>query len=244
VLAFDTSPSMTADDFAPTRMDAAKKAARAFIQKQPAEIRIGVVAFSDTGLITQRPTTDRSEALTAIDRLTPATASGTALARGIQTSLSAIAGKTVQLDDPNAPETTGPNLGFYHSAAVVLLSDGENTGGPDPNDAAGLASTAGVKVYPIGIGTPEGAVITVNGLKRATELDEAPLKQIAATTDGRYFNAADEQSLSRVYDAVDVDLTWTVRGEQVEVTAVLAAVAALLLVVGAGLSLAWYGRVI
>ena len=62
VLAFDTSPSMTADDFAPTRMDAAKKAARAFIQKQPAEIRIGVVAFGDTGLITQRPTTDRGEA--------------------------------------------------------------------------------------------------------------------------------------------------------------------------------------
>jgi Ca-activated chloride channel family protein len=232
---------MAATDLAPTRMEAAKKAARAFVEKQPSSIRVGVVAFGETGLITQRPTDDRAEVLAAIDRLAPG--GGTALARGIQTSLSAIAGKTVQLDDPgNDPEVTGLDLGYYGSAAVILLSDGENTGGPDPAEAADLASTAGVKIYPIGLGSAEGAVLEIDGFQVATALDEATLRQIAATTDGQYFAAADEQTLSRVYDSVD--LSWTVRGEQLELTGVLAAVAALLLLVGAGLSLAWYGRVI
>jgi Ca-activated chloride channel family protein len=241
VLAFDTSNSMAATDLAPTRMEAAKAAARAFVEKQPSSIRVGVVAFGETGLITQRPTDDRAEVLAAIDRLAPG--GGTALARGIQTSLSAIAGKTVQLDDPgNDPEVTGLDLGYYGSAAVILLSDGENTGGPDPAEAADLASTAGVKIYPIGLGSAEGAVLEIDGFQVATALDEATLRQIAATTDGQYFAAADEQALSRVYDAID--LSWTVRGEQLELTGVLAAVAALLLLAGAGLSLAWYGRVI
>jgi Ca-activated chloride channel family protein len=240
VLAFDTSSSMSATDLAPTRMDAAKAAARSFVEKQPDSIRVGVVAFGETGLITQRPTTDKAEVLAAIERLQPQ--GGTALARGVQTSLSAVAGRTVQLDDPGGAERSGQDLGFFGSAAVILLSDGENTGGPDPVEAAGLASTAGVKIYPIGLGSPAGTVLEIDGFQVATALDEAMLRQIAATTDGRYFNAADEQALTRVYDSID--LAWTVRGEQVEVTAVLAAIAALLLVLGAGLSLAWYGRVI
>jgi Ca-activated chloride channel family protein len=241
VLAFDTSRSMAATDLSPTRMEAAKAAARSFVKKQPDSIRVGVVAFGESGLITQRPTVDRTEVLAAIDRLTPS--GGTALARGIQTSLSAVAGKTVQLDaQGSSPELTGPDLGYYGSASVILLSDGENTGGPDPTEAAGLASTAGVKIYPIGLGSPEGSVLQIDGFQIATALDEPMLRQIASTTDGRYFAAADERALSQVYDSID--LSWTVRGEQVEVTGGLAALAALLLVIGTGLSLAWYGRVI
>jgi Ca-activated chloride channel family protein len=241
VLAFDTSRSMAATDLSPTRMDAAKAAARSFVEKQPSSIRVGVVAFGETGLITQRPTLDRAEVVAAIDRLTPA--GGTALSRGIQTSLSAIAGRTVQLDaEGSSPELTGPDIGYYGSASVILLSDGENTGGPDPAQAADLASTAGVKIYPIGLGSPEGTVLEIDGFQVATALDEPMLRGIASTTDGRYFAAADERALANVYDSID--LSWTVRGEQLEVTGVLAAVAALLLLVAAGLSLAWYGRVI
>ena len=95
VLAFDVSRSMAAKDITPTRMEAAKAAARAFVQRQPAEIKVGVVAFSDSGVVTQRPTAQRSQVLAAINRLTPSGA--TALGRGIQTSLSAIAGKPVLL---------------------------------------------------------------------------------------------------------------------------------------------------
>lgn len=241
VLAFDTSSSMAATDLSPTRMAAAKATARTLVEKQPDSIRVGVVAFGETGLITQRPTTDRAEVLAAIDRLTPS--GGTALSRGIQTSLSAVAGRTVQLDaGSSAPELTGPDLGYYGSASVILFSDGDNTGGPDPVEVAGMASTAGVKIYPVGLGTPEGAVLSIDGFQVATTLDEQLLRQIAATTDGRYFAATDEKALAEVYDSID--LSWTVRGEQLEVTGVLAALAGLLLVIGAALSLAWYGRVI
>jgi Ca-activated chloride channel family protein len=240
VLAFDTSGSMAADDLRPTRMAAAKAAARTFVERQPATIRVGVVAFGESGLITQQPTTDRALVLNAIDRLSPT--GGTALGRGIQTSLSAIAGRTVRLDDPEVAANDSSDVGYYGSSAVVLLSDGENTDGPDPQEAADLASTAGVKIYPIGLGSPAGTVVQLDGFQVATALDEAMLKQIATTTNGEYFNAADERQLQKVYGALD--LSWTIQGRRTEVTALFAAAAALLLVLGAGLSILWYGRVI
>jgi Ca-activated chloride channel homolog len=242
VLAFDTSSSMTADDLQPTRLEVAKAAARTFVERQPPTIRVGVVAFGESGLITQQPTTNPAQVLAAIDRLAPSTA-GTALGRGIQTSLSAIAGRTVRLDAPDSGAAgDGGDVGYYGSSAVILLSDGENTHGPNPQDAADLASTAGVKVYPIGLGSAAGTVIEVNGFRVSTALDEPVLRQIAETTNGRFFNADDEKGLAEVYGALD--LSWTIQGRKSEVTALFAAAAALLLILGAGLSLVWYGRVI
>jgi len=239
VLAFDTSGSMAADDLRPTRIEAAKAAARTFVERQPETIRVGVVAFGESGLITQQPTTDRAQVLNAIDRLSPT--GGTALGRGIQTALSAIAGRTVRLDDPETAAAEG-DVGYYGSSAVVLLSDGENTDGPDPQEAADLASTAGVRIYPIGLGSPAGTVVQLDGFQVATALDETMLRRIATTTNGQYFNAADERELQKVYGALD--LAWTIQGRRIEVTALFAAAAALLLVLGAGLSILWYGRVI
>ena len=241
VLAFDTSGSMAATDLAPTRMKAAQRAARTFVGQQPASIRVGVVAFGESGLITAQPTLDRAKVLAAIDRLAPQ--GGTALGRGLQTSLSAIAGKTVQLNqDDGGVEAAGQALGYYGSAAVILLSDGENTDGPDPLAAAELASTAGVRVYPIGLGSPQGTVLKVGGFQVATALNEPILRRIADTTDGRYYAAADERALADVYDSID--LTWTVQARRIEVTGLLAGAAGLLLLLGAVLSVAWYGRVI
>jgi Ca-activated chloride channel family protein len=241
VLAFDASNSMRATDLAPTRMEAAKVAARTFVAKQPPTIRIAVVGFGDSGLVMQQPTTDRARVLAAIDRLTPQ--GGTSLGRGIQTALSAIAGRTVQISgDDGSVEPPGQDLGFHGSAAVVLLTDGQNRDGPDPIEVAQVASTAGVRVYPIGIGSPQGTVLSIDGFQVATALDEATLRQIATTTDGAYFGAADAQALTKVYDAID--LKWTVLAERVEVTGLLAGAAALLLLVGSSLSLAWFGRVI
>jgi Ca-activated chloride channel homolog len=241
VLAFDVSSSMAATDLSPTRMEAAKSAARGFVEKQPATIRIAVVAFGESGVISQQPTTDRTAVVAAIDRLAPQ--GGTALGRGIQTSLSAIAGRTVQLDEPDqSAEAQGQEIGYYGSAAVILLSDGENTDGPDPVGAAELASTAGVQVYPIGLGSAEGTVLDIDGFQVATALDEPLLRQIATTTDGEYLAAADEQALAKVYDSID--LSWTVKGRKTEVTGLFAVAAALLLLLGAGLSFARSGRVI
>lgn len=241
VLAFDVSTSMAATDVKPTRMEAAKAAARAFVERQPAAIRIGVVAFGENGLISQQPTTDRAAALAAVDRMT--TQGGTALGRGIQTSLSAIAGRTIQLDQPDAsPEARGQDVGYYGSSAVILLSDGENTDGPDPLGAAELASTAGVRVYPVGLGSAQGTVLTIDGFQVATALDEPLLRRIATTTDGEYFAAEDRAELARVYGSID--LAWTVEPTRTEITALFAAAAALLLLAGAGLSLVRFGRVI
>jgi Ca-activated chloride channel family protein len=241
VLAFDVSGSMAAKDLAPSRIGAAKSAARAFVKRQPSTVRVGVGAFSGSGLVTQQPTADRARVLAAIDRLTPQGA--TALARGLQTSLSAIVGKTVQLDTSNGSvEPQGQDLGYHGSAAVILLTDGENTAAPDPISVADLASTAGVKVYPIGLGSPEGTVLEIDGFQVATALDESLLREIASTTGGRYFAAADAKALAKVYGSID--LAWKVNAEHEEITALLAAAAAVLLLLGAGLSLAWFGRAV
>jgi len=240
ILAFDVSGSMAATDLKPSRIEAAKSAARAFVERQPPTVKVGVVAFSGSGLITQQATDDRVRVLQAIDRLRPDGA--TALARGLQTSLSAIAGRTVQLDAPSdSVEPEGQNLGYHGSAAVIVLSDGENTVEPDPIAVAEIASTAGVRVYPIGLGSPEGTVLEIDGFQVATALDEPLLREIASMTDAEYFAAADETALATVYESID--LAWTFEADTVEVTGLFAALAGVLLLVGVGLSLTWFGRV-
>ncbi|HEY0813235.1 MAG TPA: VWA domain-containing protein [Pseudonocardia sp.] len=241
ILAFDVSASMAAKDITPTRIDAAKAAARAFVQRQPSTVRVGVVAFSSSGLVTQPPTADQATVLAAIDRLTPQ--GGTALASGLQTSLSSIVGRPVLLDAPSDPlEPRGPDLGYHGSAAVILLTDGENTVGPDPLDVADVASGAGVHVYPIGLGSPQGTVLEIDGFQVATALNEPLLQEIASRTDGKYFAADDQKALAAVYDSID--LTWTVTNEHIELTAIFAGVAALLVLAGVGLSFVWFGRAV
>jgi Ca-activated chloride channel homolog len=242
ILAFDVSASMAAKDLEPNRIDAAKAAARTFVQKQPSTVRVGVVAFSGSGLVTQEPTTDKATVVAAIDRLTPQ--GGTDLASGLQTSLSSIVGRPVLVDSGpvNPLEPRGPDLGYHGSAAVILLSDGENTAGRDPLDVADIASGAGVKVYPIGLGKPEGTVLELDGFQVATRLDEPLLREIATRTDGKYFAATDEQALAQVYDSIA--LAWTVADEHIELTGLFAAVAGLLLLVGVGLSFVWFGRAV
>ena len=112
-----------------------------------------------------------SEAFAAIDRLTSAGA--TSLGQGIFASLSAIAGKPLSLpENASADDVADIDIGYYGSAAIVLLSDGENTSGPDAEAVAQLASTAGVHIFPIGIGSTEGTVLQIDGFSVATALDE------------------------------------------------------------------------
>ena len=161
----------------------AKTAARAFVQRQPSTIRLGVVAFGTSAVVTQQPTDDRGLVTAAIDRLHPD--GGTALGAGLVSGLSAIAGKPITVD-PDATTLDDVDTGYYGSAAMVLLSDGENTTRPDPLQAADLVSVAGVKVYPIGLGSPTGTVLDVDGFQVSTALDEGTLREIADRTDGKY----------------------------------------------------------
>ena len=241
ILAFDVSNSMRADDLEPTRIEAAKAAATAFAERQPSTIRIGVVAFGDSAVTVLRPTKVKEDVVAAIRRL--AVSGGTSLGQGLFTSLSTIAGKPLQIDESALQSDGGDvDIGFFGSSAIVLLSDGENTSRPDPMRLAEVASSAGVRVHAIGIGTPEGTVVEVDGFNVATALDEEQLEQIADVTDGSYHRAGDAATLEQIYDSVDLKLA-SVERER-EVTAVFAAAGGLLLALGSLLSIAWFGRVI
>jgi Ca-activated chloride channel family protein len=240
ILAFDVSTSMAAKDMKPTRLDSAKAAARGFVHRQPSSIRLGVVAFGGSGLVAQQPTTDKDEVLAAINRLS---AQGdTALGRGILTSLGAIAGKAITAPDDTQGGANETAIGYYGGTAIVMLTDGENTEGLDPLELADLASAAGVRIYPIGLGSTTGSVLQVDGFRIATALDEDTLKQIAQTTGGTYYSAVDPGALAQVYNSIE--LTWTSRSVPHEVTSLVAALATLLVLAGAGLSVLRSGRVI
>ncbi len=246
ILAFDVSGSMAADDIKPTRMEAAKVAARDFVAQQPPTVRIGVVAFSDSGLAVQAPTNDQTVILAAINRLTPAT--GTSLGNGILVSLNTIAlaekGEQTNyyrnLTPSVAPTPTPVPKGTHTSAVIVVLTDGESNVMPDPLAAAKTAANRGVRIYPVGIGSAAGAVLRINGFAVQTQLDEAVLKQIAQATDGTYYNAATAQDLQSVYANLSSQLI--VKPEQIEVTALFSGAGLLVMLIGGVCSLLWFSR--
>ena len=245
ILTFDVSGSMAATDLQPTRMEAAKAAARAFIEKQPKTVAIGVVAFSDSGFSVQMPTNDTGTVLAAVNRLAPTR--GTSLAQGIITSLNAIAASeadpaegyyTNRSPDPNP---TPVPAGTHDSAVIVLLTDGENTTSPDPMDAAQSAADRGVRVDTVGIGSAAGSDLKVQGFTIHTQLDEATLQAISDRTGGQYFNAQSAQDLQAIYDNLDTRLV--VKPEAIEVTALFAGAGLIALVLGSLASMTWLGRV-
>lgn len=240
ILAFDVSSSMIADDLEPSRIEAAKAAARTFVDNQPETIQIGVVAFSNGGLVVQPPTNVEADVLAAIDRLSPE--GGTSLGQGIFTSLNAIAGEPIGIEEEALDgDVASLDIGHYGSSVVVFLSDGENTEQPDPRDVAQLAANAGVRIFPIGIGSPDGTVVEIDGFNVATALNEPLLQEIAGLTNGTYYYAEDESELEEIYDTIDVQLT--IKGEKTEVTGIVAGISLLLLLAGSGLSMLWFGRV-
>ena len=134
--------------------------------------------------------------IAAIKRLS--VSGGTSLGQGLFTSLSAIAGKPLTIDESALESDAGDvNIGFFGSSAIVLLSDGENTSRPDPLKLAEVASSAGVRIHAIGVGTTEGTVVQIDGFSVATALDEDLLKEIAEVTDGTYDQAGDAAALAR-----------------------------------------------
>jgi Ca-activated chloride channel homolog len=246
ILAFDVSGSMAADDMKPTRMDAAKTASRAFVEHQPSGVVVGVVAFSDAGLSVQTPTGDQESVLAAIDRLAPQ--KGTALGGGILASLDAIAlsrnGPATNYYSNRTPTPTpSPTpvpAGTHAPAVIVLLTDGENNESPDPLAAARVAADQGVRIFTVGLGSPGGTTLDLNGFSVHTQLDEALLQQIAQVTDGAYHPAADEAALDSVYGQLDTQLV--VRPEAIELTPLFAGASIVVLTLGALTSLVWLGR--
>lgn len=246
ILTFDTSGSMGADDMQPTRMEAAKAAAREFVQRQPPTVLVGVVSFSDSGFSVQPPTNDQAAVLAAIDRLAPAR--GTSLGNGINAALGAI--EAMERREPpryytNATAVPSPTPtpmpeGTYIPAVIVMLTDGESNVPPDPLVAAQAAAERGVRIYPIGMGSPGGATLKVEGFTVHTQLDEAVLRQIADVTSGTYYSAQNEQELRTVYENVGAHLI--VRPQLTEITSIFAGLSLMTLLLGGLLSLLWFSR--
>jgi Ca-activated chloride channel family protein len=246
ILAFDVSGSMAADDMEPSRMEAAKTAARAFVERQPATVQVGVVTFSDSGFAVQVPTNEKEAVMASINRLAPAR--GTSLGNGLLVSLNTIsasdAGPTRRLYTnltpvPSATPAPLPE-GEYTNAVIVLLSDGENNESPDPLTAAQVAADQGVRVHTVGIGSPEGAIIHVDGFAIQTQLNEPMLQQISEISGGTYYNAANEEQLIDIYDHLTPELV--LKPEKIEVTSVFAGLSILVLCIAGVFSLLWLNR--
>jgi len=241
ILAIDVSNSMNAADVAPSRIEVAKAAARDFVKLQPSAVRIGVVAFGDGAVTVQSPTTAHADVLDAIDRVS--IGGGTSLGQGLVVSLGAIAGKPVTID-PQAlgSDSAQVDIGYFGSASVVVLSDGEETSPPDPVSVAQVASVAGIHVNTIGIGTEAGTVVQINGFSVATALNSDVLKEMASVTDGSYHEGNDPGGLEAV--SKSIDLHFKIVSKHTEVTGLFSAVGAVLLLAGAVLSVLWFGRVV
>jgi Ca-activated chloride channel family protein len=241
ILVFDVSKSMSANDVKPNRLAVAQAAANEFVKAQPSTVDIGVVMFGQEGLATQAPTADRSAVLNAIARLKPG--GGTSLTRAILASLSTIVGKPVQL--PSSDGADQPDdLGYWGSATIVLFSDGQDiSGSTDGVDAAAaLASNAGVRIETVGIGTPEGTTVEVDGYQVATALNEDLLTSIAQTTGGSYHPAQDASEINDIHRSIDLRLT--AKPQPVELTALFAGAGLLLLTIGGVLMIRWHGRIV
>jgi Ca-activated chloride channel family protein len=258
ILAMDVSGSMRAADVEPNRIGAAQAAARAFVADQPASARIGVVSFAATASVVQPPTRNREDILAAIDRFQ--LQRGTAVGSGILVSLKTIfpdvefdlRGSNPR-DDPRgvpldkagvsgkaAPKTVPP--GSYTSAAIILLTDGQTTTGPNPIEAARMAADRGVRVFTVGIGTANGEILGSEGWSMRVRLDEESLKTIANVTHGEYFYASNAMDLKKVYESLNTRLSLETR--QTEVTALLAAAAAVITLLAAFLSMLWFNRIL
>jgi len=250
ILTIDVSGSMLAEDMKPNRIEAAKAAARAFVERQNANLRIGIVSFSTDASIVQSPTTDKNLIIAAINRLRPQRA--TAIGRAILVSLDAIfegaeddlPSAAFQNLDPNAasPRPTLPPLpgGQKAPASIVLLTDGQNNQFPPPLAVVDQAASRGVRIYTIGVGSAQGAIVRIQGRQIRTALDEATLKKIAELTDGEYYNASTETDLRKVYETLTTQLV--IRQEKTEITAFFTAAAAILAIIAGGLSLFWFNR--
>jgi len=209
---------MMATDVSPSRLIAARDAGEAFLDKVPAKVRVGAVVFNHRAKAVASPTTDRAAVRDALRKaMTPS--GGTATGDALATSLEMI------------KATKAPG-------AIVLLSDGKATDGRDPLPIAGEAKKLGIPIYTLALGTASGTL--PNG--DAVPPDTATLKEIASRSGGEAFTADQGSQLSAVYRKLGSEITTKL--EKREVTSAFAGGAAIFLLLGGGLSLRWFRRVL
>jgi Ca-activated chloride channel homolog len=263
LLAIDISRSMRVQDVQPTRMVAAQEAAKAFLAEVPKHIEVGLITFAGSAQVAQRATIDRPALVGAVDAIQMQM--GTAIGNAIVVCLAELfpdhgidlgemtfgsrrpLGTTTRgldenkADKPAPKEITPVPPGSYESAAIILLSDGRRTTGVDTLEAAKMAADRGVRIYVVGLGTPDGHTALGDGMAIYLQLDEPTLRHVAQITGGEYHHAGTAEKLRSVYQHLGSRMQVSKR--DTELTGLLAAAAALLLMTGAALSVLWFGRI-
>ena len=227
MLAMDVSGSMRSTDIAPSRLEAAKSSAKAFLRSLPTSVRVGFVAFAGYAGLLAPPGTDHARIEALIDGVS--TARRTAIGDGLLEAVAALPGRV--RPDPNGTLPAAPALPLP-PGMIVLLSDGRSNAGMDPLKAAAIAAQQQVTVYTVGVGqrvTPDNTW-TIGGT-----LDEETLQTIASLTGGTYYHASSAQGLRDVYRKLARSLGWERR--PTDVSAAFAGITALLLT--AALAASW-----
>ena len=265
ILAMDVSRSMLAGDVLPNRITAAQAAVKTFVDEMPRNIRLGIVSFAGSASVVQTPTDMREDLLAAVDRFQ--LQRGTATGAGLLVALSQLlpeAGIDVEsgvfdsafsfrnsdaqksLEAKRKAKEAEKKFipvppGSYTGGAIVLLSDGRRTSGPDPLEVAKLAADRGVRVYTVGFGTLDGGEIPgFEGYSFFARLDEETLKGVAAMTGAEYFHAGNANDLRKVYQKLNNK--FALERRDTEISALMSGAAALLLILAALLSMLWFYR--
>ena len=261
ILAMDVSLSMRASDVEPSRIVAAQAAAKAFVLDQPPDVRIGIVSFAGTANVVQAPTHNRDDLIAAIDRFE--LQRHTAIGSGIIVSLATLfPDEGIELEPllfgkgPSGARRQGVSIdrtrepekkpfqpvaaGSNTSAAIILLTDGRRTTGPDTLEAAKMAADHGVRIYAVGFGMPGGGIASMDGYSMYMAYDEEALKAIAEVTRGEYFHAASAAELKKIYEGLNAQLV--LEKKETEIGALVVAGATVLLLASAMLSLLWFNR--
>jgi len=261
IMAMDVSGSMRAADVNPTRIGAAQAAAKSFVEQREQPIKIGIVGFSGAAFLVQAPTTDTKALDDAIDNLQPqfTTAIGSAVLTSLQTIFPDIKVDTMvpgfggdqftsgePLHDPSKaakPKPPPPPVAIasYKSAAIVLMTDGRNTTGPDPIEAARVAANLGVRVFTIGFGTADGRMVNFYGRSIRAVLDEDTLKRMASITGAQYYHAQTAMELTNIYKQLTTKLQK--ESEETEISVFFVAGAIFFAGLSVLLSLLWYQRI-
>ena len=267
MLVIDTSASMKATDVAPNRLDAARAAARQFVEKKPALLQIGIVAVGGTATLAQVPTVQRDDLLRAIDELS--WQNGSALGTGLIVALDALlpqAGLDAQkiieegsrpqsatgvtsprappeaknpLDPPRDPRDRPPAVGL--SKAIVLITDGQGNMGPELLPMAQWALKHQVRVHGIGVGTLQGSVVKEKGMSMRTRLEENVLREVAQMTAGEYRRAQSASDLLRIHEDLGHRMQFEKRGVM-EITHLMALLGVVLALIAASLAIGQRGH--